>query len=163
MQQQNSQSLAEIGRQMIAQAQITSLATIDRKTGGPSASLIAMATLSDNSPVFLISALAEHTKNLLKDPRASVLIDETRQLQDPLTGPRLTLIGTAVPIAPSACERLTAARNRYLAAHPGAELYVDFTDFEFYAFTIERAHYVGGFGKISAIAAADLTTNSVGG
>ncbi len=158
MQQQNSQSEAEIGRQMIAQAQITSLATIDRKSGGPSASLIAVATLSDNSPIFLISALAEHTKNLIKDPRASLLIDGTRKLQDPLTGPRLTLIGQAAPIASSAPEHLAAARERYLAAHPNAELYVDFADFEFYAFTIERAHYVGGFGKISAIAAGDLKT-----
>jgi putative heme iron utilization protein len=156
MSDHNTQSLAEIGRQMIADADMAALASLDRKSGGPSASLIALATLSDNTPIFLISSLAEHTKNLIEDPRAGLLIDETRTLDDPLTGPRLTLIGRAAPIPPTDAQTLAAARARYLTSHPSAEQYVDFADFAFYQFSIERAHYVGGFGKISAIAAQDL-------
>ena len=168
MSRDNKQSLAEIGRRMIAQANFSALATIDRRSGGPSASLIAMATLPDNTPLFLISTLAEHTKNLAADARASLLLDETRDLDDPLTGPRLTLIGTALPLAatgPSLHALANSepglralARQRYLARHPGAETYVDFADFDFYRFKITHAHYVGGFGAISSIPGADLTT-----
>ena len=155
-QKQKSLSPAEIGRQLIGAAATATLATIDRKTGGPSASLIALATLDDNTPLFLISTLAEHTANLQADPRASILLDGTRELDDPLTGPRLTLIGKALPFTGAP----TAARSRYLAHHPGAEVYVDFADFEFYVFKALRAHYVGGFGRIAAIPVENLKHSS---
>jgi putative heme iron utilization protein len=132
-------------RSLVRGARLGSLATLDAATAAPYASLIACATGTDGSPLFLISALAWHTRNLEADPRASVLFAAEAGEQDPLTLGRVSLMGTA--------ERIhdPLARQRYLARHPGAAVYVDFADFGFWRLAVERAHHVGGFGKISTL------------
>src|SRR5690606_12626919 len=50
------------------------------------------------SPVFLISKLAEHTKNLEADPRASLLVVEPeREGEEALARGRVTLVGECRP------------------------------------------------------------------
>jgi hypothetical protein len=49
-----------------------------------------------------------------------------------------------------------SARSRFLARHPEASLYVDFTDFSFYALTVESAHLVAGFGRIVDLTGAEI-------
>jgi putative heme iron utilization protein len=133
---------ASAARRLMRTALKGSLATLDRETGHPYASLVLVATEPDGAPVFLISKLALHTRNLLKDPRASVLIDGTGDLGDPLSGGRVTLIGEARPASS------TTAIGRFLARHPSAEGYAGFTDFAVYRLTPSRGHYIGGFGRI---------------
>jgi putative heme iron utilization protein len=41
------------------------------------------------------------------------------------------------------------ARDRYLAANPAAEYYIDFGDFAFYRLTVQSIRYVGGYGRMS--------------
>lgn len=110
--------------------------------GSPYASLVLAAFDLDAAPVLLISQLAEHTKNLLADPRVSLLCDGTAGYAEPLTGPRATLLGRAVRTDEP------RHRERFLARHPGAAMYADFKDFAFYTLAIERAHIVAGFGRI---------------
>jgi hypothetical protein len=74
------------------------LATIDRNTGHPFASLVNVATDADGSPLILISRLSSHTANLETDGRASVLMASTGK-GDPLAHPRLTVIGAFRPVA----------------------------------------------------------------
>src|SRR5215467_3885140 len=50
------------------------LATIDRNTGHPFASIVNVATDDDGSPPILISRVPSHTANLEADSRASVLL-----------------------------------------------------------------------------------------
>jgi putative heme iron utilization protein len=138
---------------LIRTALKASLATLDRTSGHPYASLILVATEPDGSPVFLISRLALHTRNLEKDPRASLLIDGTGGLGDPLTGGRLTLIGEARPSGSA------TALRRFLARHPSAEGYAGFADFSAYALEVAGGHYIGGFGRIVDLAPAALLTD----
>ena len=128
------------------------LATLDPATGHPYASLILLATEPGGAPTFLISRLALHTRNLEKDSRASVLIDDTAGPGDPLTGGRLTLTGVARPSSSP------TALRRFLARHPGAEGYAQFSDFSMYALEIARGHYIGGFGRIVDLQPARLLT-----
>src|SRR5580698_8500755 len=53
------------------------LATIDRNTGHPFASLVNVATDVDGSPLILVSRLSTHTANLEIDGRASLLLAST--------------------------------------------------------------------------------------
>src|SRR4051794_27412116 len=69
------------------------LATLDRNTGHPFASLVNLATDFDGAPLILTSRLSTHTANLEADGRASVLLAETGK-GDPLAHPRLTVLGT---------------------------------------------------------------------
>jgi heme iron utilization protein len=108
----------------------------------PYASLVLVASDFDASPLLLISDLAEHTKNLKRNPRASLLFDGTLGLADPLTGARVTVLGE---IRPTGDER---ALDRYVARHPSAAAYRGFGDFHCYRLTPARAHLVAGFGRI---------------
>ena len=109
--------------------------------GWPYASLVTIACDVDGSPILLLSGLSDHTRNLNHDPRGSLLLEDAGRRANPQTGPRLTLLGR---IAADAEPRL---RRRFLARHPSAALYADFTDFRVFRMRVERAHWVGGFGQ----------------
>lgn len=141
---------AEAVKKLIREARKASLATLDRQNGGPYASLVTLATAADGAPLMLISRLAIHTQNILSDPRTGLLIDGTSPEGDPLAGGRVSLMGR-VAITESINEK-----SRFLARHPEAEMYAAFTDFAFYRFEIERAHYVGGFGRIVDLKPSDI-------
>jgi len=122
------------------------LATLARpdgpETGSPYASLVQVAFDHDAAPLLLISGLADHTKNLLADARVSLLFDGTHGRAEPLTGPRVSVMGIA--------KQTTDERHarRYLARFPAAEMYASFKDFSFWRVEPGRAHQVAGFGKI---------------
>ena len=128
------------------------LATLMPGTGDPYCSLVNVATAADGAPLFLISTLAIHTKNLIADPRVSLMIDERAEV-DPLEGARIMLMGTAVPTSDP------AARHRYLARHPKAPQFADFKDFNFYRMELSRIHLVAGFGRIVDLQPQDVLTD----
>jgi putative heme iron utilization protein len=142
--------LAADARALTRRALKAALATLDAATNYPYASLITLGTDPSGAPVFLISGLARHTTNLLKDPRASVLVDGTAALGDPLQGARVTLFGRAAKIADE------AVRRRFLARHQEAEFYAGFPDFSLWRLAVEGGHYIGGFGRIVDLAPTDL-------
>lgn len=118
--------------------------------GWPFASLVLVALDHDATPLLLISDLSEHAKNIRREPRVSLLFDGTQGLDDPLTGPRVTVLGEA---------RVSTdahLRQRFLARHPAAELYAGFADFHLYRIAVARAHLVAGFGRIHWIETPEL-------
>ena len=115
--------------------------------GHPFGSLVVYA-LVDGEPVFLISELAEHTRNLRKDPRASLLVVEPGG-EGELDRGRVTLVGHGQPIAEP--EAVPPVRKAFLAAHPDAARYVDFGDFAFWRLEVDSVRYVGGLGRMTWI------------
>src|SRR3984885_13516884 len=97
------------------------LATIDRHTGHPFASLVNVATDIDGAPLILTSRLSTHTANLEADGRASVLPAETGK-GDPLAHPRLPVLGRFAAVAKESTDD-ARVRRRFLARHPKSELY----------------------------------------
>src|SRR6059058_2230468 len=93
------------------------LATLMAGIGDPYCSLVNVASHPDGAPILLISGLARHTRNILKDSRVSMMLNE-RSEDDPLEGARIMLAGRAEPAADA---ELGAVRRRYLAVHPSAE------------------------------------------
>src|SRR3954451_5656326 len=63
--------------------------------GAPYASLVLTATAADGAPLLLISTLAQHTINIVADKRVALLFDGTGGLDEPLTGPRVSVLGAA--------------------------------------------------------------------
>jgi putative heme iron utilization protein len=137
-----------------------SLATIDRNTGHPFASLVNVATDSDGAPLILVSRLSTHTANLEADGRASVLLAATGK-GDPLAHPRLTLIGSFRRIAREDAAE-ARMRRRFLARHPKSELYAGFADFSFWRLDAVSAHLNGGFARAADLTAADVLTDVAG-
>ncbi|MEA1649704.1 pyridoxamine 5'-phosphate oxidase family protein [Nitrospirillum sp. BR 11164] len=124
----------------------------------PSLVLVAMDWTGNGAgrPLLLLSELALHTRNLRQDGRAALLFEDTAGRENPLTGPRLSVMGRAEALAGEEAE---AARAVYLDRHPSAALYADFPDFRFWRMEITQAHLVAGFGRIHWLNAADLTTS----
>jgi putative heme iron utilization protein len=133
------------------------LATLDRNTGHPFASLVKVATDVDGSPVILISRLATHTANLEVDGRASLLLAASGK-GDALAHPRLTVLGTFVQV-PADSPDVALLRQRYLARQPKAKLYAGFADFAFWRMQVVSAHLNGGFARAADLIAADILTD----
>jgi putative heme iron utilization protein len=127
------------------------------RQGGPYASLIAVASDLDGTPLTLISRLAWHTRNLEADPRVSLLLAETGS-HDPLSQPRVSIAATAER-ADAGTVDAARLRRRFLARHPEAELYAGFGDFATWRLVPGRAHLVAGFGRIVDIAPAEFMTD----
>jgi hypothetical protein len=120
------------------------LATLMAGSGDPYCSLVNVASHPDGSPILLISRLAVHTRNVLADPRVSLMLDE-RATGDPLEGARIMLAGRAEEASEGELDTL---RRRYLNAHPSAENFANFKDFSFFRIRPSGAHLVAGFGRI---------------
>lgn len=137
----NRIALRHVARTCRKVALSTSMALEDGTVCAPYVSLATVALDHDLSPILLLSGLAEHTRNLMADPRVALLFDGTEGHANPQTGPRVTLLGRAERTADP---RLSA---RFLARHPAAGQYAGFGDFGFWRIIPERAHFVGGFAR----------------
>ena len=133
-----------LARSLLRRSRQGALATLMAGSGDPYCSLVNLASHPDGSPILLISRLALHTRNILADPRVSLMLDE-RAEGDPLEGARIMLAGRAEEAASDAVALL---RRRYLNAHPSAEAFVDFGDFSFFRIMPTGTHLVAGFGRI---------------
>jgi heme iron utilization protein len=142
-------------RTLLREARSGALATLMAGSGDPYCSLVNVATAADGSPLLLISRLAVHTRNILADPRVSLMLDE-RRAGDPLEGARVMLMGSV------AATDDPQARRRYLDRQPEARMFADFGDFGFYRIALNGAHLVAGFGRIVDLASSDLLTYLAG-
>jgi heme oxygenase (biliverdin-IX-beta and delta-forming) len=142
---------AALARGIFRKAERAALGTL-AEGGSPYVSLVLVAEAADGAPILLVSDLAEHAKNLSRDPRGALLIDGTGGLADPLTGPRATLMGR---LEKSGDARLKA---QFVARHPPASVYAGFKDFAIWRMEIERVHLVEGFGRIFWIEGKDFRT-----
>jgi hypothetical protein len=141
---------AERARTLVARMSTGTLCTLALEPEGyPYGSFVTLAFDHEN-PVFLISGLAEHTKNLERDPRASLLVAEGGSA-DPLANGRVTMLGL--------CTRVEgdcgSARAAFFAVHPSSSYYADFRDFAFWKLQVAQVRYIGGYGRMSWISQAD--------
>jgi len=142
---------AERVRTLLVSERVGTLATqSQRHAGWPFASVMPYALSEDGAPLFLISGMAIHTQNLLAEPRASLLVVQSGSGADPLGSPRATLLGTARRV-----ETTPAIRDLYLARHPSASYWIDFTDFSFFQLDVTDVYFVGGFGVMGWVTADD--------
>ncbi len=107
--------------------------------------------------LLLLSELAQHTRNLLADPRVSLVVsDPDGGDGDPQLLPRATLVGEARPV-PVETEEFSAARTRYLSYFPDAEMRFELADFHLFRLVPSAVRYVGGFARAASISPATLS------
>jgi heme oxygenase (biliverdin-IX-beta and delta-forming) len=146
---------AQTVKSLLRRSRQGALASLMAESGDPYCSLVNVASHPDGSPILLISRLALHTKNLLADARVSLMLDE-RVEGDPLEGSRIMLAGHAEEIT---ADHRDIVRQRYLNAHPTAEVFVDFKDFSFFQIRPTRTHLVAGFGRILDLKPSQFLTD----
>jgi len=96
--------------------------------------------------------MAMHTQNLRADPRASLLVTQPDSSSDVLGASRVTLLGDVLPIEEP---EVGGARKLYLATYENSKYWVDFEDFSFYRMNVVDVYYVGGFGVMGWVDAAE--------
>lgn len=145
-------SHAERARTLVAGRSAGVLSTVAADSDGcPFGSLAPFGLDDVGRPVLCVSDLAEHTRNLQRDRRASLLVSEpSSDGADPLAVGRVTLVGEAV-LVPAG--EVRAARAAHLAGNPHARYYVDFGDFSLWRLTVDAVRYVGGYGRMSWVEA----------
>src|SRR6266702_7164361 len=126
---------AVAAKKLLREGRSGGLATLMAGSSDPYCSLVNVATAADGAPLLLISRLAVHTKNILVDPRVSLMIDERKE-GDPLQGGRIMMVGTAT------ATNDPNARRRYLERQPEAQGFASFADFSFYQVALKSVHLV---------------------
>ena len=130
-------------RQLLRAHRYGALSTLSKKFDGhPFGSITPYLVDQDGSLLILISALAEHTKNIQNDPRVSLITHNQEDAHIQTQG-RLTVVGTA-----TLDTRRELAGKRYLRYFPEAQTYYDMPDFQFYRIVPQALRYIGGFGDI---------------
>ncbi len=133
---------------------------VDSATSGfPFGSVVPYALDETGRPLILISDIAQHTRNLKADPRASLLVraDESGESgggeSDPQATWRITLVGRFGVLADDTERELCHAR--YVAQVLNARSYYNAHGFALWRMDVVRVRFIGGFGRIHWVEAAD--------
>ena len=125
------------------------LSTLTHQDGFPYGSVINYSFDSQGELFFIASALAEHTANLSKDNRASLLVSEARndgQGGDRLAMSRVTVVGSIEKV-----EKTQDIVKSFKQRHTNGN-YVHFDDFFAFKFRpVNRSRVIIGFGEMATI------------
>lgn len=138
---------------LIARERVATLCT-DFK-GFPFGSLTPFVVDKNGNPVVFLSDLAQHTENIGKNSKVSIMIYRANK-KDLFNSARITFVGKMVKLNDKEREEI---KKVYLKRHPEAESFIDFGDFNFYRLEIQNIHYIGGFGDINWVEVEDYRKN----
>ena len=156
----NDPELRETARAHLRQGRAGALATLstaERIEGFPFGSVVPYALDDRDQPLLLLASIAQHTRNLQADPRASLMVTQPDVDGDPQSGWRATLIGEAERLVTAADREadvvvsqaeLDDIVSRYAAIVPAAASYHETHNFHYWRLRPRRIRYIGGFGKI---------------
>jgi putative heme iron utilization protein len=149
-----SRDPAAAARELLRRERVGVLSTVSVRHGGaPFGSLAPYGLSARGAPTLLLSALAQHTRNVSADPRASLFVADAAALaRDPRRAPRVVVVGRVLPVA--AAEE-AGVRERYLAWHPAARELLAL-DFRFHELAPVEVMYVGGLAQAAFLPAEVL-------
>ncbi|XP_057968784.1 uncharacterized protein LOC131158150 [Malania oleifera] len=136
-------------RNLMEQARFAHLCTVmsrmhHRREGYPFGSLVDFAPDSMGHPIFSFSPLAIHTRNLLADPRCTLVV------QIPgwsgLSNARVTIFGDVLPLPEDQQEW---AHKQYIAKHHQGPSQQWGNFYYFRMQTISDIYFIGGFGTVA--------------
>ena len=107
-------------------------------------------------PLIYISHIAQHTRNILKDPRVSLTAVENGDSDDVQARGRVTVIADARPLP----DDEAGARARYFRYFPSSRQYNQTHDFAFFRLELVRVRFIGGFGQIYWVEPAGFMTKN---
>ncbi len=144
-------TLAQEARQWMSESIYGVLSTQAQDIAGyPFGSVVLYALDNEGCPYFFVSRMAQHTKNFLANPRASLTVVDSGT-GDVQNATRITFVGDVEPVRSEVAE-LSA---RFFEKFPDSDRYRELPDFSFYRIKPTRIRYIGGFGKIAWIEPAE--------
>jgi putative heme iron utilization protein len=141
-----SAKVAQQARELLLKEYRGVLSTHSKSMPGfPFGSVVPYCLDAEGNPLILISRIAQHTHNLQKDPKCSLLVGE-RDAEDVQAVGRLTVLAHAQKLEEQAA--IEAAAGRYYRYFPESSNYHKAHDFDFWVLKPVRHRYIGGFGAI---------------
>ena len=136
---------AAAARELLRRERVGVMSTLSVRHGGsPFGSLAPYALSAAGLPTLLLSPLAQHTRNVRADARASLLVADSAMLaRDPRRAARGILVGRVVPAEST---DLVDVRDRYLAWYPDARELIAL-GFGFFQLEPGEVLYVGGLAQ----------------
>jgi|HigsolmetaAR202D_1030399.scaffolds.fasta_scaffold00414_6 Putative heme iron utilization protein len=132
-------------RALIAGQRQAALATLHQ--GRPAISMVTYAQDPDGNFLLHLSALAQHTSDLLARPELALLICEPDTgARNPQTLQRLSIEGRALLLKRDSAE-YEAAKTIYLQRLSQSKITFLLGDFSMFRVVPERARFVAGFGR----------------
>ena len=144
----------------------------------PFGSLAPFALTETGAPIVLISEIAEHTRNLAKDPRVALFVQDPQAEGDPQASWRVTVMGKARRVRARSTLRpehlaedaivleddaFKALHARYSARVPDAPRYFEAHRFGYWQIEPQRVRAIGGFGAIHWIEGDGILRDPQGG
>jgi putative heme iron utilization protein len=125
--------------------------------GAPFVSMVPYAVSADGEAfVIHVSRLAAHTKDMLAEPRVSLLVMQAEgEGASAQALARVSIQGEAAEVRKGSAEE-KACRDAYLARFPEAAPLTEFADFSFFAIRPSAARFVAGFAQAMSVAAGTL-------
>lgn len=121
------------------------LSTISAELPGyPFGSVAPYSADARGRPIVYISAIAQHTRNIVADSKVSLTIVERVHDADVQAAGRVTCVADARPFDAAT----TGDAERYFRYFPSARQYQGTHDFAFFRLDLVRVRYIGGFGQI---------------
>ena len=147
---------AQDARRLFLRESFGVLSTISLDVPGyPFGSVTPYCADSQGRPVIYISHIAQHTRNLLADPRVSLTVVESNSDSDDVQARgRVTCLANAKPLAADE----VAVQERYFRFFPSSRQYAGTHDFEFFRLELVRVRFIGGFGQIFWLEAGEFMT-----
>jgi putative heme iron utilization protein len=123
--------------------------------GYPFGSVAPYCVDENGQPIIYISMIAQHTRNIVSDPRVSLtVVEEDIDSDDVQARGRVTCIADAKHI--DASDESAAAGARYFRYFPSSRQYEQTHDFTFFKLELVRIRFIGGFGQIFWIEPAEF-------
>jgi heme iron utilization protein len=119
-----------------------------KRDGWPFGSVVPYAVLPEGDPVVWLSEIAEHTKNLDAEPRASLFVADSDARSKPQAGARLSILVRAARPTGSA---EAAAKAAYFARFPEAEAMSSAHGFFVFVLRVVEVRWIAGFGSMGWI------------
>jgi putative heme iron utilization protein len=142
---------AERARTLLEIGGFSTLSTMSAKHAGfPFGSVMPYGLTDQGEPIFLISSMAMHTRNLLENPKATLLVVDHSAAKNPLGASRLSIMGSVKKVSD---QDRNVVKAPYLRRNSDAKQWVEYADFHFFRMTVVDVYFVGGFGVMGWVEA----------
>ncbi|MCB0346784.1 MAG: DUF2470 domain-containing protein [Bdellovibrionales bacterium] len=119
----------------------------------PFGSLVQYDVTEQGEPIIYVSRIAQHYKNLLEKPHASIFVSDPNAGSAPLSCPRITVMAE-FSLVDDAAKGETEAK--YVKRFPASVDHRVAHDFVFFKGCIKHVRWIGGFGDIAWIGAEEF-------
>lgn len=124
------------------------------EAGYPFGSITPYIISGNGEIAILISHLAEHTNNILANPKVALTLFDPEDSSNPQAGARITCLANV-----RKADDESDLRQRYIAHFADADMILQLPGFHFYLLDLVKVRLIAGFGQVKWLEADQIQLN----